>query len=86
MERFFKFCENRLYCWKFLILYMALTLFEAPDWCFVLFWCVVGCVVGFYAITTFIAAIFAAYFTVYDAKHKEFEEEGLDQEEFKNEE
>ena len=32
------FLENTLHCWKFLIVYMALTIWNAPAWCFTTFW------------------------------------------------
>lgn len=38
MKKFMNFIENTLHCWKFLIVYMALTIWNAPAWCFTAFW------------------------------------------------
>lgn len=59
MKNFLKFLENEFHCWKLLIIYMAITLWDAPSWCFTVFWVCTGLLAGFYIVVV-ILAVFAA--------------------------
>lgn len=40
MKKLLNFIEHRLHFWKYLVVYMALTIWDAPEWCFDAFWIV----------------------------------------------
>lgn len=70
MKKFIKLLENRLYCWKLLAIYMALTLWNAPAWCFTAFWVAVGCIVGYCFVTMLLGLLLAILLTTNERNHE----------------
>ncbi|MBR4645323.1 MAG: hypothetical protein IKO73_09275 [Bacteroidaceae bacterium] len=67
MKKFINFCESKLHCWKWLIVYMALTLWNAPEWCFHAFW---GALIAFAGMWLLIVlfAIFLSFKEIFNEK------------------